>query len=110
MAPCTYDCFDSFSRYWLEEAEKIYPHNKSLKKLRDKIQRAKDGLDEILNDDENAEEDVNGNGAANESDDNVAFWCVFALRLNLFLKINFSFTISDTWNLDSCQHFVVSEL
>ena len=81
MAPCTYDCFDSFSRYWLEEAEKIYPHNKSLKKLRDKIQRAKDGLDDILNDDENAEEDVNGNGAANESDDNVAFWCVLALQL-----------------------------
>jgi hypothetical protein len=46
-----------------------------LKKLRDKIQRAKDGLEDIL--DETAEEDVNGNGAANDSDDNVAFWCVF---------------------------------
>jgi len=37
---------DLFQRYWLEEAEKIYPHNKTLSKLRNKISRAADGLED----------------------------------------------------------------
>ena len=77
----------SFRRYWLEEAEKIYGQNKTVKKLREKIQRAKDGFDDVFHNegnqvgDENADEDLNGNGAANESDDNVAFWYVFICNL-----------------------------
>ena len=67
-----------FFRYWLEEAEKIYPSNKTLKRLRDKIFRAKEGLEEVDYND-NPEEEQNGNAKVNESDDST-FWSVFVFK------------------------------
>ncbi len=64
-----------FSRYWLEEAEKIYPSNKILKRLREKIFRAKEGLEELEYND-NQDEELNGNSKVNESDDST-FWLEF---------------------------------
>jgi hypothetical protein len=61
-------------RYWQEEAEKVFPHNKSVKKLRDKISRAKEGA---ADDDHEADvtAELNGNGDSNESEDGT-FWYI----------------------------------
>ena len=62
----------SIFSYWLEEASKVYPSNKNLKKLREKISCAKDGLEYVDIESQGAE--LNGNNDPNESDDNVAYW------------------------------------
>lgn len=62
--------FYNLRSYWLTEAEKVFPKNKCLKKLREKISCAKDGLEYVDID----ETEINGNGDPNESDDNIAFW------------------------------------
>jgi hypothetical protein len=57
----------------------VFPHNKSVKKLRDKISRAKEGAaDEDHQADVTAE--LNGNGDSNESEDGT-FWYLFCVPM-----------------------------
>lgn len=63
------------SRYWLEQAENVFPQNKTIKRLREKIKSANEGIAfEDIHPDDVDKEELNGNGGHGDSDDNSAFW------------------------------------
>ncbi len=78
----------------MEQAEAIFPKNNSVKKLREKINCVNEGVAfEEIKPEDDCQEELNGNGAHDDSDDNSAFW-YFALLCYLFPLRRVSYILS----------------